>query len=138
MQRQASNWWLVLLWIPVLALVLGVVVGCASTGAAPSIVPPTQADLRRLVAQEMDADSRFDSFGASDSSEARRIGAIFRPIVADVVALECRVAAAESLDCTLEVVLRFPAMGGRESHTYWDRRLRQVQGSWQIVSEVQP
>jgi len=140
MQRQASTWWLILLWIPVVALVLGLVVGCASTGtgfgAAP--VQPSHADLQRLVAQELDVDSRFDSFEASESMDARRMATIFRPVLAEVNAIDCRAAPAEAVDCTLEVVLRFPAMDGRESRTYWERRLRQVHGNWQLVGLAQP
>jgi hypothetical protein len=139
MQRQASNWWLILLWIPVLALVLGLVAGCATTDAigTAALVQPTHADLQRLVAQELDANSRFDSFGAAENADARRIAAIFRPVLADVTAVDCRVAPAGSVDCMLEVVLRFPAMDGRESRTYWERRLRQVQGSWQLIGQTQ-
>jgi hypothetical protein len=141
MQRQVSNGWLVLMfWVPVIALVLGLVLGCAATdaGASRPIAPPAQAELRRLVAQELDDDSRFDSFGAVDSGEARRMAAVFRPVLASVVARECRTAGAESMDCTLDVVLSFPAMGGRESHTTWERRLRREQGGWQIVGQSQP
>lgn len=139
MQRQASNWWVILLWVPVVALVLGVMLGCATTepAAGRAIAPPAQADLRRLVAQELDADSRFDAFNGAES-DARLVATIFRPIVADVVARECRTAAAESIECTLDVVLSFPGMGGRESHTTLERRLRLVQGGWQIVGQPQP
>jgi hypothetical protein len=140
MQRQASNWWLVLLWIPVLALVLGLLAGCAATGAGGATAPvqPTRADLRRLIAQELDVNSRFDSFAAAENADARRIAAIFRPVVEDVNPINCRAAPAESLDCKLEVILVFPAMDGRESRTYWERRLRQVGGDWQLVGQHQP
>src|ERR1700741_5038423 len=139
MQRQISNWWLVILWVPVVALVIGLMAGGATTEerGVTLIVPPSHAELERLVAQELDMDSRFDSFAASDSSDARRIAAIFRPVLANVNALDCRAAPAKTVDCTLEVVLRFPAMDGRESRTYWERRLRQVQGAWQVV-QVEP
>lgn len=140
MRRVASNWWLVLLWIPVLALALGLVVGCASldSDTAQAIAPPTHAELQRLVALELDANSRFDSFGASDNQDARRIATIFRPVLADVTAVDCRAAPAHSLDCTLEVVLRFPAMDGRESRTFWERRLQQTQAGWHLVGQAQP
>ena|SRR5205823_4021744 len=138
MQRQASNWWVILLWIPVVALVVGLAVGCASIGAGVTAAQPSHADLHRLVAQELDTDSRFDSFAASGSNDARRMAAMFRPVLADVSAIDCRAAPAASVDCTLEVVLRFPAMDGRESRTYWERRLRQVQGNWQLVGLAQP
>ena len=140
MQRQASTWWLVLLWIPVVALVLGLVVGCAGTGTGFGAPPvqPSHADLQRLVAQELDVDSRFDSFEASESMDARRMATIFRPVLAEVNAIDCRAAPAEAVDCTLEVVLRFPAMDGRVSRTYWERRLRQVHGNWQLVGLAQP
>jgi hypothetical protein len=139
MQRQASNWWLILLWVPVLALVLGLLAGCASTGtgSAATAAPPN-AELHRLVAQELDTDSRFDSFSAVESNDAQRIAAIFRPVLADVNAIDCRVAPANAVDCTLEVILRFPAMDGRESRTYWDRRLRHEKGGWQLVGHAQP
>lgn len=136
MQRQASNWWLILVWIPVVALVLGLLAGCASTGAGAAA--PPHADLHRLVAQELDTDPRFDSFAAVDSNDAQRIAAIFRPVLADVNAIDCRAAPANSVDCTLEVVLRFPAMDGRESRTYWDRRMRHEKGGWQLVGHAQP
>jgi hypothetical protein len=139
MQRQASTWWLLILWIPVLALVFGLLAGCATTGeVAAAPLQPSRAELQRLVAQELDVDSPFDSFGASENTDARRIAAIFRPVLAEVNTIGCRVAPAKSLDCTLEVVLRFPAMDGRESRTYWERRLRQVQGGWQLVGQAQP
>ena len=140
MQRQTSTWWLIIVWIPVLALVFGLLAGCATTGevAAAPVSQPSHAELRRLVAQELDVDSRFDSFGASEDTDARRIAAIFRPVLAEVNAIGCRAAPAKSLDCTLEVVLRFPAMDGRESRTYWERRLRQVQGGWQLIGQAQP
>jgi hypothetical protein len=140
MQRGASNWWVLILWIPLFALVLGLIAGCASidTGVVTAASQPTRAELRRLVAQELDADSRFDSFGASESTDARTIAAVFRPVLADVNALACRIAPAASLDCTLEVVLRFPAMDGRESRTYWERRLRLEPGGWRLVGQAQP
>jgi hypothetical protein len=140
MQRQVSNWWLILFWIPVVALVFGLVAGCTSIGAGPGAAPvqPSHADLQRLVAQELDVDSRFDSFEASENKDARLMATIFRPVLADVNAIDCRAAPAEAVDCTLEVVLRFPAMDGRESRTYWERRLRQVHGSWQLVGLAQP
>lgn len=142
MQRQTSTWWLLLLlWIPVLALVLGLVAGCASAGApgaAAAPVQPTRADLRRLIAQELASDSRFDSFAAAESTDARRIAAIFRPVVEEVNALDCRIAPGDSVDCRLEVILVFPAMDGRESRTYWERRLRQVRGDWHLVGHHQP
>jgi hypothetical protein len=136
MQRHVSKWWLILLWIPVFALVLGLVAGCASTSAGPvgASAQPSHADLERLVAQELDANSRFDSFAASENTDARGMAAIFQPVLADVNTLGCRAAPAHSVDCTLEIVMRFPAMDGRETRTYWERRLRQVQGSWQWVS----
>src|SRR5436853_5442478 len=101
MQRGSSNWWLLLLWLPLLALVPGLIAGCASidTNDVPARSQPTRAELRQLVAQELDADSRFDSFGASASTDARSIAAVFRPVLADVKALVCRVAPAASLDC---------------------------------------
>jgi hypothetical protein len=141
MLRRIPNWWLILLWIPVVALALGLVSGCATTAGdatAPVKAQPSHAELQRLVAQELDADSRFDSFAAADSNDARQIAAIFRPVLADVNALDCRAAPAGSLDCTLEVVMRFPGMDGRESRTYWERRLRQIQGHWQLVGLAQP
>lgn len=140
MQRQASNWWLVLLWVPALALVLGLLAGCAATGTTTVAAPvqPTRADLRRLIAQELDTNSRFDSFAAAESTDARRIAAIFRPVVEDVNTIDCRAAPGDSVDCTLEVILVFPAMDGRESRTYWERRLRQVRGGWQLIGEHQP
>jgi len=140
MQRQASIWWLILLWIPVVALVLGLTVGCASVGAGSAVAPvqPSSAELQRLVAQEMDVNPRFDSFAAAENADARQVAAAFRPEVANVNAVDCRAAPAQSVDCTLEVVLRFPAMDGRESRTTWERRLRQVQGNWQLVSQAQP
>lgn len=139
MQRQTSNWLLILVWVPVLALVLGLLAGCATVGggSAATAAPP-HSDLHRLVAQELDADPRFDSFAAVESNDAQRIAAIFRPVLADVNAIDCRVAPANSVDCTLEVVLRFPAMDGRESRTYWDRRLRHEKGGWQLVGRAQP
>ncbi|HTT13890.1 MAG TPA: hypothetical protein VMG60_23730 [Burkholderiaceae bacterium] len=140
MQRRISNVWLVLLWIPVLALVLGLVAGCAATDSAAGPVParPSHDDLQRLVAQELDTDSRFDSFAASESADARQVAAIFQPILADVNAIDCRAAPGQSVDCTLEVVMRFPGLDGRESRTYWERRLRQVEGNWQVVGLTQP
>ena len=140
MQRQLSNWWLILLWVPVVALVLGLVAGCAATGTGETrrVAKPSHADLQRLVAHELDVNSPFDSFAASANTDARGVAAIFRPELADVSALDCRAAPAKSVDCTLEVTLRFPAMDGRESRTYWERRLRQVEGSWQMVGQAQP
>jgi hypothetical protein len=140
MQRQFPNWWAILLWIPVFALVLGLVAGCASTVTGPTAAPsqPSHAELQRLVAQELDANSRFDSFAASESSDAQRIAAIFRPVLADVNTIGCRAAPGGSVDCTLEVVMRFPGMDDRESRTYWERRLRRVQGNWQWVGLAQP
>lgn len=140
LQRRVSSWWLILLLVPAVALVLGVVAGCSSTGVGPAAAPlqPSHAELQRLVAQELDVDSRFDSFAAADSNEAQRIAAIFRPVLADVNTIACRAAPAQSVDCTLEVIMRFPAMDGRESRTYWERRLRQVEGKWQWVGVAQP
>jgi hypothetical protein len=140
MQRQFPTWWLALLWIPVLALVLGLVAGCASPGGAASSprIQPSHADLQRLVAQELDTNSPFDSFAAANNNDAEGVAAIFRPVLADVNALDCRAAPAQSVDCTLEVVLRFPGMDGRESRTYWERRLRHIEGSWQLVGQAQP
>ena len=140
MQRQISNWWLILLWIPVLALVLGLVAGCAASGSTERIdMPrPSHDDLERLVAQELATDSRFDSFGAAHSADASQVAAGFRPVLADVSAIDCRAAPAQSLDCTLEVVMRFPGLDGRESRTYWERRLRQVEGNWQVIGLTQP
>ena len=140
MERRISNWWPVLLWIPVVALVLGVFAGCATTDVQPvaSAPHPSHDDLQRLVAQELDADSRFDSFAAAGNTEAREIAAIFRPVLADVNAIDCRAAPGSSVDCTLEVVMRFPGLDGRESRTYWERRLRQIEGNWQLVGLTQP
>ena len=91
MQRHVSNWWLILLWIPVIALVLGLVAGCASTSAGPARAPaqPSHADLKRLVAQELDANSRFDSFASAENTDARGMAALFRPVLADVNTLGC-------------------------------------------------
>ena len=138
MERRMSTWWLALFWIPVIALVFGLLVGCASEqpGRALSVATPTKADLRRLVAQELDADSPFDTFAASANTEAAAVAAIFRPVVADVTAHDCRAAAPESIDCTLEVILQFPAMGGRESHTTLERRLRHGQGGWHLITQM--
>ena len=140
MERRISNWWPFLLWIPVVALVLGVLAGCATTDGRPVAAAPhpSHDDLQRLVAQELDADSRFDSFAAAGNTDAREIAAIFRPVLADVNAIDCRAAPGPSVDCTLEVVMRFPGLDGRESRTYWERRLRQIDGSWQLVGLTQP
>jgi hypothetical protein len=140
MPRHVSNGRLPRHWIAAVACALGLAAGCASTGAGTSaaLPQPTHADLQRLVAQEIEADSRFDSFGASDNADAHRLAATFKPVLADVHALDCRAAPAGSVDCTLEVILRFPAMDGREARTFWERRLRQVQGSWQWVGQAQP
>jgi hypothetical protein len=134
MDRRVSNWWLALFWIPVLALVVGLMLGCATPGAseAPVLAAPPKAELRRLVAQTFNADSPFDSF-AAQGTEAQRVAAVFRPVVADVTARECRAVTAESLDCTLEIVLQFPEMGGRESRTTWERRLRHSPAGWRIL-----
>ncbi len=140
MERRTSIWWLGLLWIPVFALVLGLVVGCAGADprSARAVDAPPKAELRRLVAQAMDNDSPFDTFAATHDDEAQRVAAVFRPVVSDVTARECRAAGAQNLDCTLEVILQFPAMGGRETQTTWERRLRHVQGTWQIVGVAAP
>jgi hypothetical protein len=137
MQRRVSNWWLILFWIPVVALAL--VAGCATTSAGSEAAPvqPSHEELQRLVAEELDADSRFDSFAAANS-DARQVAAQFRPELADVNAIDCRAAPGESVDCTLEVVMRFPGMDGRESRTYWERRLRHVGGDWKLVGLTQP
>jgi hypothetical protein len=139
MQRRVSNWWLILLWIPVVALAFGLVAGCASTsvGSRAAPIQPSHERLQRLVEQELDADSRFDSFAAG-SNDARQVAARFRPVLADVNAIDCRAGPGESVDCTLEVVMRFPEMDGRESRTYWERRLRHVGGDWQLVGLAQP
>jgi len=140
MQRRMSNWWLLLLWIPLIALAIGLLAGCA--GVEPvnqaAAVPPSRSELKQLIARELDEDSRFDSFVASENSDARRMAAIFRPVLADVNALDCRAAPAHTLDCTLEVVMRFPAMDGRESRTTWERRLRQDADGWRLVGQTQP
>jgi hypothetical protein len=140
MRRQVSSLWWVLLWIPVFALVLGLVVGCAAESGAAELAPvqPSHAELREMVAQELAANSRFDSFGASHSADARQVAALFTPVLADASAVDCRAAPGQTLDCTLEVVLQFPAMGGRESRTYWERRLRREPGGWRLVGEAQP
>jgi hypothetical protein len=133
MDRRTSPWWLIVLWIPAIALVLGVLLGCASGSARPPLAQPTRAELHRLIAAELAADSRFDSFGAAHNPAAHRMAASFRPVLADVLAIECRAADGASLDCTLEVVLHFPELDGRETRTVWERRLRQVAEGWRIV-----
>lgn len=141
MQRRVMIGWLGLLWFPVIALVLGVMAGCASTDASQPAraAAPAKADLRRLVAQALDADPPFDSFAAVASADAHRVAAAFRPVLADVTARECRPArVVDGIDCTLEVVLRFPAMGDRESTTTWERRLRRVEGEWRIAAQTAP
>jgi len=140
MERRISKWWPILLWVPLVALVLGVLAGCASTGGEPVAPPPRppQEELQRLVAQELDADSRFDSFAAAGNTDAREIAANFQPVLAEVNAIDCRAAPGPSVDCTLEVVMRFPGLDGRESRTYWERRLRQIEGNWQLVGLTQP
>jgi hypothetical protein len=139
MQRRVSDWWLILFWIPVVALALGLVAGCATTSGESEAVPvqPSHEELQRLVAEELDADSRFDSFAAANS-DARQVAARFRPELKDVNAIDCRAGPGESVDCTLEVVMCFPGMDGRESRTYWERRLRHVGGDWQLVGLAQP
>lgn len=132
MDRRTSPWWLIVLWIPALALVLGVLLGCASGGRA---VPaqPTRAELHRLIAAELAADSRFDSFGASRNAAAHRMAGSFLPVLADVIPIECRAANGAAVDCALEVVLHFPELDGREARTVWERRLRLAADGWRIV-----
>jgi hypothetical protein len=132
MDRRTSPWWLIVLWIPAVALVLGVLFGCA-TGSRVAPAQPTRAELQRLIGAELAADSRFDSFGASGNVAAHRMAASFRPVLADVVPIECRATNGAAVDCTLEVVLHFPELGGRESRTVWERRLRQSPDGWRIV-----
>jgi len=139
MQRRISNWWLILFWIPAVALAVGLVAGCATTspGSEAAPVQPSHEELQRLVAEELDADTRFDSFAAANS-DARQVADQFRPELADVNAIDCRAGPGGSVDCTLEVVMRFPGMHGRESRTYWERRLRHVGKDWQLVGLAQP
>ncbi len=139
MERRMSIWWLGLLWVPVLALVLGLMAGCATADAPQQahLPAPGKAELRRLVALALDADSPFDTFAAVPSADAHRVAAVFRPVVADVTARECRAARTrDAIECTLDVVLRFPAMGGRESATTWERRLTRVEGEWRMAAEA--
>lgn len=133
MDRRTSPWWLIALWIPPIAVVLGVLLGCAGRGGRAALAPPARAELQRLVAAELAADSRFDSFGASGNPAAHRLAASFRPVLADVTLLACRAANGAALDCTLEVVLRFPDLDGRETRTVWERRLRPAAGGWRFV-----
>lgn len=114
--------------------------GCATDGdrsLEDAALQPTSGELRRLIAAELAEDPRFDSFAAS-SMAARRMAASFDPVLAGVNKLGCRPAHAARVDCTIEVILRFPGLDGRESRTVWERRLRLGDDGWQLVGREQP
>jgi hypothetical protein len=122
-----------------LAVVLAT--GCATGGAGHGQPPaglPSEADLRRVIAAELAADSRFDSFAATNNAAAQRMAANFSPVLASLTRLGCRAAPAASVDCTLEIVLQFPGLGGKESRAIWERRLRLGPDGWQLVPRALP
>lgn len=123
------------LWIPLLALVLGVVLGCATAGGGATAAP-SRAELQRLVAAELAADARFDSFGTSANAAAHRLAASFRPVLVDVAPVACRAIDGASADCTLEVVLRYPDLDGRETRTLWERRLTRGATGWRLLGQA--
>jgi hypothetical protein len=119
------------------ALATGCATGVAQRGQPP-VELPSEEDLRRLIAAELASDSRFDSFAATNNAAAQRMAANFSPVLSSLTRLGCRAASAASVDCTVEIVLQFPRLGGKEARAIWERRLRLGPDGWQLVTRALP
>jgi hypothetical protein len=118
-------------------LLAAMLAGCATDAerAARSFARPSPAQLHQLVSAELAAAPRFDSFDATND-DARLLAASFKPVLAAVHNHGCRPATAQHVDCTLELVLRFPGLDNRESRVTWERRYALAAQGWQLAGNA--